>query len=163
MSAFQTLAEFAIALAGFVGVVVVFRRREDRLHPADDVRVFIALLPSLAGAFLALVPVGLELFGLGLTTVSMVSSLVYAVVVSVLLLAISTRIGRVPPDARSVLSRPLTFFFYALLGSSVAANLLSAMSVLGEPGSGVYFMGILALLMTCATVFARMVFIRPAA
>jgi hypothetical protein len=46
---------------------------------------------------------------------------------------------------------------------SVAANLLDAVSLFGEPRGGVYFFGIVALLANCATVFARIVFIRPAA
>jgi hypothetical protein len=162
-AAFQSLAEFAIALAGFVGVVIVFRRGEDRLHPADDIRVFIALLSSLAGAFLALLPVSLNLFALAPATSFIFSSAMYAAVVLSLLLLVATRIGRLAPDSRAVLSRPLTLFFYTLLGSSVAANLLNVVSFFGEPSGGVYFIGIVALLANCATVFARIVFIRPSA
>ena len=135
--AYQSLAEFAIALAGFVGVVVVFRRREGRLHPADDFRIFIALVPSLAGAFLALLPVGLDLLLLEPVTTLIVSGIMYAAVVAPLLLVVAVRAGRLPADARAVLSRPLTLFFYTLLGSSAAANLLNATSLLGEPRSGV--------------------------
>ena len=162
-AAYQTLAEFAIALAGFVGVVVVFRRGEGRLHPADDFRIFIALVPSLAAAFLALLPVGLDLLVLKPATTLIFSSIMYAALVVLLLLVVVVRIGRLPPDARAVLSRPLTLFFYALLGLSAATNLLNAMSLFGEPRSGVYFLGIVAILINSATVFARMVFIRPAA
>jgi len=161
--AFQTLAEFAIALAGFSGVVVVFRRREGRLHPADHIRIFNALVPSLAAAFLALLPVGLDLLGLTLTASLIVSSIVHAGVVALISLAIEMRIRGLPPDARALLSRPLTLAFYFLLALSVAMNVLNAVSVLGQPRSGVYFFALLVLLAIAATVFARMVFIRPAA
>jgi hypothetical protein len=161
--AYQSLAEFSIALAGFVGLVVVFRRREDRFHPADDFRIFIALVPSLAGAFLALLPVALDLLVLEPSTTWTLSSVTYAAVVLFFLVVIAIRISRLPPDARVVLSRPLTVFFYALLGSSVAANFLNALSFFGTPSSGVYFLGIMAILVNSATVFARIVFIRPAA
>lgn len=161
--AFQTLAEFAIALAGFSGVVVVFRRREGRLHPADDIRIFNALVPSLAAAFLALLPVGLDLLGLTLEASLIIAGIVHAAVVVVISLAIEMRIRRLRPDVSAVLSRPLTLGFYFLLVVSVATNLLNAMSVLGEPRSGVYFFSVLVLLAIAATVFARMVFIRPAA
>jgi hypothetical protein len=161
--AYQTLAEFAIALAGFVGLVVVFRRREGRLHPADDFRIFIALVPCLAGAFLALLPVGLDLLVLKPATTLILSSIMYAAFVSLFLVMVAIRIGSLPPDARAVLSRPLTLFFYALIGSSVAANLANALSLFGAPYSGVYFFGIMAILVNSATVFARIVFVRPAA
>ena len=62
--AFQSLAEFGIALAGFTSVVVVFSRRDGEFHPADRFRILTALVPSLGAAFLALVPVGLDLMGL---------------------------------------------------------------------------------------------------
>ncbi len=160
---YQTLAEFAIALAGFVGLVVAFRRREGRFHPADDFRIFIALVPSLAGAFLALLPVGLDLLALAPATTLISSSVSYAVVVMLVLIAVVTRNRRLPPDAKAVLSRPLTMFFYALFGLAILGNLANATSLFGEPRSGVYFLGIMAILINSATVFARIVFIRPAA
>lgn len=161
--AYQALAEFAIALAGFVGLVVAFRRREGKFHPADDFRIFIALVPSLAAAFLALLPVALDLLVLEPATALTFSSLIYVIVVTLVLLAVVVRNRRLSPEARAVLSRPLTLFFYVLFGSFVMANLLNALSVFGEPRSGVYFLGIMAVLVNSATVFARIVFIRPAA
>jgi len=160
--AYQTLAEFAIALSGFVGLVVAFRRREGRFHPADDFRIFIALIPGLVGAFLALLPVGLDMLVIEPATTLIVCSLIYAAVVLLVVVVIAIRNRRLPPDARAVLSRPLTSFFYALFGFSVLANLANAMSFFGEPRSGVYFLGIVAILVNSATVFARIVFIRPA-
>jgi len=161
--AYQTLAEFSIALAGFVGLVVAFRRREGRFHPADDFRIFIALVPSLAGAFLAFLPVALDLLALEPATTLTLSSVTFSATVLLFLVVVSIRRRGLPLDARAVLSRPLTAFFYALLGSSVAANLLNALSFFGAPNSGVYFLGIMAILVNSATVFARIVFIRPAA
>jgi hypothetical protein len=161
--AYQTLAEFAIALSGFVGLVVAFRQREGRFHPADDFRIFIALVPALAGAFLALLPVGLDMLVLEPVTTLVLSSVIYAAVVLLVLLVIAIKNGRLPPDAKAVLSRPLTLFFYALFGFSVVANLANAMSLFGEPRGGVYFLGIVAILVNSATVFARIVFIRPTA
>jgi len=162
-SPYQTLAEFSISLSGFVGLVVAFRRREGRFHPADDFRIFIALVPGLIGAFLALLPVGLDMLGLEPAVTLILSSSAYAAVVVLVLLVISMRNRRLPPDARTVLSRPLTFFFYTMFGFLVIANLANALSFFGEPRSGVYFFGIVAILINSATVFARIVFIRPTA
>jgi hypothetical protein len=161
--AYQTLAEFGIALAGFVGVVVVFRRREGHLHPADEFRIFLALVPSLAAAFLALLPVGLDMLSLEPATTLILSGAMYATVVLFLLVIVATKMGRLPSDARAVVSRPLTLVFFSLLGVSAGANLLSALSLFGGPNGGVYFLGIMAILVVSATVFARIVFIRPAA
>lgn len=152
-----------MALAGFAGIVVVFRRREGRLHPADEVRVFAALVPSLVGAFLALLPVGLELAGLTPATASRIASGVLAGVIAALTVLIDTRFRRLSPEAAVVLSRPLTRFFYLLLGAAVVGNLLNAAAALGPPNRGVPFLSIVAMLAIGATVFARMVFIRPTA
>lgn len=161
--AFQTLAEFAVSLAGFAGVVVAFRRVDERLHPADGIRVFMALVPTLACALLALLPIGLELTDLSPSSIWLVAVIVHALVVLLLLSAISVRIGRLPPDAKALLSRPLTVFFYGLIGFSVVVDLLSATGWLAIPPSGAYFFALLAILFNSATVFARMVFIRPTA
>ena len=161
--AFEALVEFAIALAGFTGVVVVFRRREGRLHPADEIRVFMALLPTLACAFLALLPVGLGMLGLAPARVWLVSGIAFAAAVAAILSAISFRVSRLPQEVRGVLSRPLSVLFYLLVGSMALTNLLSATVVIGLPPAGSYFFALLTLLVVGATVFARIVFIRPSA
>ena len=59
--ALLTLSEFAIALAGFTGVVVVFGNRAGGWHPIDRYRIIIILLCSIGPAFFSLLPVGIEM------------------------------------------------------------------------------------------------------
>ena len=160
--AFQTLAEFGIALAGFTSIVVVFRRGGEQLHPADRFRVFSALVPSLVGAFLALVPVGLDLLGLPPATTWRVASIVLAGAVFSLVAISSIQLRRLPPEASALLSRPLGIFLRFLLGLSVVGGLVNATAVLGPPQGGLYFFAVLLMLVSGAIVFVRMVFIRPA-
>lgn len=164
LSAFESLAEFAIALAGFGSVVVVLRRGEDRMHPADRYRVLVALVPSLVAGFLALLPVGLDLTGLPRETTWLVVGCLYAVVVSALGAMIVRRALRLPLEARAVLSGRLVLINSVGVGVSIVAVLLNAATpLLGPSRGGFYFFGVLFLLVVSANAFVRMVFIRPEA
>ena len=160
-AAFQTLAEFGIALAGFTSIVVVFRRGGEQLHPADHFRVFSALMPSLVGAFLALVPVGLDQLGLPPATMWRVASIVLAGAAFSLVATITIQLRRLPPEASALLFRPLGIFLRILVGFSAVGGLANATGALAPPQGGLYFFAVLLLLITGAIVFVRMVFIRP--
>ena len=161
--AFESLAEFAIALAGFTSVVVVFSRRDGELHPADRFRIRAALVSSLGAAFLALVPVGLELTGLPSSAVWRASSLVLVAAVAWDSIHTEVRRRRLSPNARSVLSSRISGFLRALRLFSFVAGLLNATGVLFAPQPGAYFFAVLCALLYGAIAFARMVFVRPAA
>lgn len=160
--AFQSLAEFGIALAGFTSIVVVFGRRDGQFHPADRFRILSALVPSLGASFLALLPVGLELTGLSPSAVWRVSSLVLVVAVVSDSWLSERRRRRLPADAIALLSPRLTHFFRALRLLSFLAGLLNATGMFFAPQPGAYFFAVLCPLMLGAVVFVRMVFVRPA-
>jgi hypothetical protein len=160
--AFQSLAEFGIALAGFTGIVIIFGRRDGELHPADRFRILVALLPSLGGAFLALVPVGLDLAGLPASAVWRVSSLMLVAAAVSDEVHGSIRLRRLSPEARAILSSRLTGFLRALRLFAVVAGVLNATGILFDPQPGAYFFAILCPLLMGAVVFVRIVFVRPA-
>jgi hypothetical protein len=160
-AAFQTLAEFGIALAGFTSIVVVFRRGGEQLHPADHFRVFSALVPSLVGAFLALVPVGIDLLGLPPATMWRVASIVLAGAAFSLLATTTIQLRRLPPEASALLSRPIGIFLRILGALSAVGGLANATAAFAPPQGGLYFFAVLLLLITGAIVFVRIVFIRP--
>jgi len=160
--AFQSLAELAIALAGFTSVVVVFGRRGGDFHPADRFRILSALVPSLSAALLALVPVGLDLAGLSASTVWRASSLMLIAVVGVDGLQTEVRRSRLPPESRAILSPRLRNLFRLLRCLAVLSGLLNATGVLFAPQAGVYFLAVLLPLVVGATIFVRTVFVRPA-
>jgi hypothetical protein len=160
--AFQSLAEFGIALAGFTSIVVVFSRRDGEFHEADRFRIRAALVPSLGAAFLALAPVGLELTGLSPSTVWRVSSLVLVAAVAWDSVHTYRRFRRLPPEGRAVLSSTLISFGRALRLFALVAGLLNATGMLFAPQPGVYFFAVLCPLLYGAIVFVNMVFVRPA-
>lgn len=156
--AFQSLAEFGIALAGFTSIVIVFGRRDGDFHPADRFRVFTALVLSLGAAFLALFPVGLDLVGLSAPMVWRVSSVVLVAYIGWYSVIAEIR----PAEARVVLSSHLRNVFRTLRAAAILASILNATGVFFPPQAGVYFFAVLCPLAIGGIVFVRVVFIRPA-
>jgi len=156
--AFQSLAEFGIALAGFTSIVIVFGQRDGEFHPADRFRVFTALVLSLGAAFLALVPVGLDLVGVPSAAVWRASSLVLVVYLGWYSVIAEIR----PAAARIVLSSRLRNLFRTLRLAAIVSSILNASGVFFSPQAGVYFFAVLCPLAIGAIVFVRVVFIRPA-
>jgi hypothetical protein len=159
--AFQSLTDFGIALAGFTSIVVVFGRRGGEFHPADRARVFHALAPSLGGAFLALLPVGLDLVGISSSMVWRLSSWVLVAVMGSYVVDTELKARRPNPEVRAVLSSSLLQVVRALRVSSVIAGILNATGLLFSPQPGAYFFAVAAPLRLSAIVFSRMVFVRP--
>ena len=52
----STIAELALGLAGFTGVLVVLGRQPGRFSPAEGFRLAVLLVASLSALFLSLVP-----------------------------------------------------------------------------------------------------------
>jgi hypothetical protein len=164
LSSFATLAEFAIAQAGFASVVVVLRRGRDQLHPADAFRVSNALVPSILAGFLALLPIGLDEIGVSERNIWVSVSLVFVAVVAFLAIHIARRMRQLPPDAREIISGRVAGLHFFNLGVVIVACFSNATTgLLGPPQGGFYFFGILVLLSVGAVAFVRLVFIRPAA
>jgi len=160
--AFQSLAEFGIALAGFTSIVIVFGRRDGQLHPIDRFRILSALVPSLGASFLALVPVGLELAGLSHSTVWRVSSAVLVAAVASDTMLSESRKRRLSAESIALLSTRLTLFFRLLRLGALLAGLLNATGIVFAPQPGAYFFAVVCPLLLGAVVFVRMMFVRPA-
>jgi hypothetical protein len=162
IDALQTLAQFGIALAGFTSIVVVFRRGEREFHPADRFRVFAALAPSLMGAFLALFPVGVYLMGVTDATLWRVSSAILAASGIGFLVSNMIAARRIPAEAKNVLSRGLWPLFRSLQVIPVLVGIANGFGFFLPPQGGLYFLGVLSLLVFGAIVFVRVIFVRPA-
>lgn len=164
LGAFETLAQFAIAQAGFASVVVVLRRGQEQFHPADGFRIANALVPSILAGFLALLPIGLAEVGLSAGTIWTSVSLVYVVTISLLAIQITARLRRLPDEARGIVSTRLFAFNFGMVMLAIVACLLNATTpLLGPPQGGFYFLGSVVLLAIGAAAFVRLVFIRPPA
>ncbi len=159
--ALLTLAEFAIALAGFMGVVMVFRRGDAPLHPADSHRIQVGLTTTLGPAFLALLPAGLSLAGLsGEVLWRLCSTFGALFIVGYLAFEARSR-HRLPPEASALLSLTVVRVANTLLGLALAMQTVNLSGLWLGPRAGLYFLALVLSLAVGALVFVRTVFIRP--
>lgn len=161
--ALLTLAEFAVALAGFMGVVMVFRRAGAEFHPADSHRIQVGLAATLGPAFLALLPAGLSLAGLTSPLLWRLCSALGALFV-LGYLAFETRgRKRLPTAVRALFSRTVVRILHTLLGLALVLLVINLSGLWLEPRAGLYFLALLLPLAFGALAFVRIVFIRPRA
>jgi hypothetical protein len=64
LDAFAIVAEFGVALAGFSGIVVAVKHRDEGFAPLDRYRIFTMLFYAIIAAFGSLAPIGLVLAGM---------------------------------------------------------------------------------------------------
>jgi hypothetical protein len=157
--ALATIAEVAIGLAGFSGIVVVLSRTyQRRLTPLERYRLFILLVPSLASTFLALV--ALALVSARVPGAFRIAS---ALLAAFCLWFPASRVRKTLQFHRRIpeLFNPAVIWGLSagyLLVASV--SLLHALNVFGEEPA-VLLLGLLWPLFQSAIQFARMLFIRP--
>lgn len=159
--ALSTAAQIAVMLAGFAGVVVVFRR--ESVHdwsPVDKLRLRFLLTNSI-------LPLVLCMVGLLLLTIRPAPADIwrwcsgFAFVVFLLFGIIMTKQFR-PLDLRKMQSEPLTrFVFYLFSTFGIAANLLQLYNVVFVGEFWPFFSGIVVQFVTGMFQFARMILLRP--
>jgi hypothetical protein len=159
--ALSTAAQIAVTLAGFAGVVVVFRR--ESVHdwsPVDKLRLRLLLTNSI-------LPLVLCMVGLLLLTIRPVPADIwkwgsgFAFVVSLLFGITMTKHFR-RLDVRELQSEPLTRFVFYLFGTvGIAANLLQLYNAAFLGAFWPFFAGIVVQLVTGMFQFARMILLRP--
>ena len=154
-------AQIAVALAGFAGVVVVFRR--ESIHewsPADKLRLRFLLTNSI-------LPLGLCMLGLLLLTIKPMPPGIwrwcsgFAFVVSLLFATTMTKIFR-RLDLRQIQRKRATRFVSYLLGTfGTAAILLQLYNAVFLGAFWPFFTSIIFQLVTAMFQFARMILLPP--
>jgi hypothetical protein len=146
-SALETLAEVAIALAGFGSLLVVLRRApESPWAPGEGTDLFVVVGGSLLVLFFALAP--LPLFHLGLTEswAWRLSSVLLALALVAAYMVVRQRRVRLAREGiRSTLPR-LSAVLAQLPLLLAAVLALNAASVLPPPGAGGYLLALVLLL-----------------
>jgi len=157
--ALATIAEVAIGLAGFSGIVVVLSRTyERRLTPLERYRLFILLVPSLATTFLALIT--LALVSSGVPGAFRIGSLLLALFC---LWFPASRVRQTIHFHRRVPDLFHAPVIWGMLGGYLVVaslSLLHAFAVVTEVPA-VLLLGLLWPLFQSSVQFARMLFIRP--
>jgi hypothetical protein len=154
-----TIAELALGLAGFSGVMTAFMQRPGRLTEVETYRIAVLLGASLGALFLALLPLALMQFGLearALWRDAGLSMLAFAAVGGALYLRSSRRVARHAPE---IFNRSV---FIGLAAGHVANFVLqvAALTVL-EPSPGPYVVGLIWFLLHAAVQFARILLVQP--
>jgi hypothetical protein len=160
---FMTLAELAIALAGFSSIVFVLQRDKGQKKPSYE--IFALTRGILEGCLLVMImsvlPVILIKCGVVGTDVWYYSSLSHAVVMILhgLLFVSLTSLARYSaidsPTLRAFSAMPLKHIVPLLLGSSaiLAVQIANVVGVFGVPIEGVYFGAIFTMLALIFVVF----------
>ena len=159
--AFLTIAEFAMALAGFTSVVVIFSRRGEGWKPVDAFRIRAALWGSLGAGFFALIPSGLRLVGVSGQPLWRVSSSLFAVFIAVTIVDSLHRLHKLDSESRLLLGPIAPRAMPLLIIIALLLQLANAVGAGFEPQPGAYFFGLLLLLLGGVIAFVRTLFIRP--
>lgn len=164
-----TIAELALGLAGFSGVILVFGGLPETMHPVDSVRIRLLLSMSLGAMVLAMLPFGTQLLSLGDASIWRLACgalVAYGLLLASVLLrdlrsmSQASRLqlfGGRPRGTRSC----AVAVALASLGVFVAEALHAAGGLSGS-GRAVFFWGLLWLVAMAAYLFASLVFDRPA-
>ncbi len=159
--ALLTIAELALGLTGFTGVVAAFRTRSGPWLPADAFRVFSLLSVSLGVLFLALIPLSLAYFPLSDEVSWRISSGLMTLFTVPGALVIISRIRRLDARSKQVLSRPTIAFIVFGSALNALAQLLNAAGVFPNTSFAIYFAGLVWLLFYSGLQFARLLLVRP--
>lgn len=149
------VAEIAIALAGFAGVVVAFRQRGlDALPAHEQLRLRYMLLVACISVLFALLPFVPHYLRLNSTATWTISSGLLALGLVSLVLAVHVQ-AATPAGHR--LSRTWIYIYQTGLGLAAIALLLNAFGAFGEVLPGVYLVGLGCLLFYATSLFVRLV------
>ena len=148
------LAEIAVALAGFTGIVVAFRQQGHReFFPHEYVRLQYMLVVACTLLFFALLPFLPHYLGLSNFSVWGVSSGVMCA--GLLALALVSRLHTKPDPVLSK-SRWTAIYITGSVGFSGCA-LANALGVIGFPGPGLYLACLGWLLFFSTSIFVRLI------
>ncbi len=125
MDAFHTLAEVAVAIAGFSSLAIVFRGQRSGWQGQDYVSLAFALCWSIGSVFLALLPIVLGEFGLDLASSARIGLYVlsaYMLLVGTGLMVVRWRIDAAGGGAMGINPALSAFFALIVLGALAAGS-----------------------------------------
>lgn len=155
----SAVAQVALGLAGFTGVVISLGRQPGGLSRVKAYRLSVLLLQAGAALLLSLIPFGLFYLSIRLPDVWRISSAVMAVFTALFLVWLLPRSREMMRIAPEIFNHPT--FFVTCFGHFVNLILqaMNALNVFNPPVLGVYLFGLFWLLWMGLQQFGRMVFI----
>jgi hypothetical protein len=155
-SALTVVAEVALGLAGFTGIVMALSRSSDFWHDWDAYRAFLLLLSGLGAFILSLVPFSLHFFGISEPSIWRICSAVM-IVYSGLVLVVGWRAALVLP--REDIPYWGAVAWFANLGAG--ANILTQLTNLWSGVPSLFFAGLLWMLLYASVSFGLILYVRP--
>ena len=156
----STVAEIALGLAGFSGLLVVLGRQPGHFSLAEVARLAAMLVASLSALFLAIIPLVLHDFGLSGASLWRASSSIMGVSI----LGSAALLARPVRQFRASESRAYSpYILWSVLLGALAVLLVQTANILGllgSPGAGPYSLGLLFFLAVGALQFVRILFVR---
>lgn len=158
--ALTTIAEVAVGLAGFSGVVVVLGRQPGEFTRVEAGRLVVLLMSSLGALFFALLPFALFPLGLDTSTVWRIAAGLVAILALSHLGVSYSELRRVRNEAPEVYSRVVASVHFSILFAVLLLQ-LAIVIMGGELALSLYIFGLLGLLVVAAFQFVRILFVRP--
>jgi hypothetical protein len=155
-----TIAELAIGLAGFSGVVVAFGYRGN-LEEVDRYRFIALLAASFTTAILAFVPLLLNHAGIGDGPIWRTSSAIAIVAQALHARAIVPRMPRVARRSGAGAPGSILAVISALAGVLLLLQAANALAWPFSPGPIPYLLGLIVWLLWSAILFGILVLFRP--
>lgn len=156
-----TIAEIAIALAGFSGLVVVLRKKIGPLNAIEKYRLSVLLATAFAAMFLSLLPSALHHLGLASHVLWRTSSALLAAFSVFFILGWVMSSRRFFHVAREIFSLPAFSLMTTGHLINLGLQLLVTFDLWGGGKPGVYLLGLIWLLAHASQQFVRMLFIQP--
>lgn len=151
-----TLAELAIALAGFSGVVVAFGQRGE-MTPLDRWRFAALLSISMSAAVLAFLPSVLSLLGISGSSLWRTSSAVYLFAAVFHLSFFAPRLMRTARELDAPESRAFLVASFLLAALHIFLQLLNVLGWPSPPNAAFFISGLIVWLVLGAVSFGSLV------
>ena len=145
----QTIAEIAVAIAGFAGLVFILRDLSD---DSTRSRVLNLLRQSFITIIIALVPAGFVPLGIPDELHAQLASGVFVLLVSINLAFYLPEYFRLKIHQTSV-GRSLSIWAMPLMLGNLALQLVNAVGLISEYSVAVFYYGMLILLFLCGVQF----------
>ena len=158
--ALTTIAEVALGLAGFSGVVVVLGRQPGAFTRVEVGRLIVLLMSSLGAMFFALLPFALSPLGLSDSAVWRISGALLAIFATAHIGISYSELQRVRKEAPEIYSPSVRTIHFSLLLAIVVLQVVNVGKG-GQLGLSLYIFGLMGLLGVAAFQFVRILFVRP--
>jgi len=157
-----TIAEIALALAGFTGIIVVFGRSPGHLFAGDAFRLYVLLGLSFSVLFLAFIPIALHLSGVRGEALPRLASGISILVGVLLGGSLVPRFRQARRESPEIFG-PISYLFGGGSLVNLGAQAFNALSLSFESTLSIFFWGLLWTLLYGCVQFARLLFVRPKA